>query len=165
MNTLDLKTQLSAVRDQVRTTTKPSNVIAELHDGDWGAESWVRFSAPGNERIHFSNVAHLFSVLRDAIRLASGDSSWSIRYASQLKNDNMPFLHCGSRRVIIIDPMLPYRSPMREFYATRQFLWYVLPSQSYYFKSVQEVQEVADRQSTMDALYKAAEDDGGAEHE
>lgn len=155
----DLQSQLADVRSQVsQAPRKPLPLSAELISGDWGADSWVRISTPENGRAHFSSLSHLFTVVRDAVRLASNDPTWSIRYASQVKNDNLPFLHCASRRVIMFDPMMVFRDPIREFYNLKQFTWCILPSQAHYLKSLGDVQAVNERQSTLEALRAAMPD-------
>jgi len=98
----------------------------------------------------------LFNQLRDALRVLSGDSTWALRYASQIQRENHPFLHSGQNRIIMFDPFMPFRDPIQEFLSTRVFLWQVFPSNAYYFKLQKEVKDCQAQLDAVAALNNAA---------
>lgn len=96
----------------------------------------VTFSLPMDKELPRLGNRHLImkEMLR-ALRATSKDDTWSIRYASQLRKENLPFFHSAKHRVIIFDPLLPYRDCIKELIKDRSLFWNLIPSQSYFFKS------------------------------
>ena len=155
-----LRSQLQEIRPEVRPANRKAPlVLAQLNEGkEWKDESWVLFEPAGKERLYVANTAHLFSVLRDAVRVATGDDTWSVRYASQIKRENVPFLHCSSSNSIIFDPFALFRDPIRELYTKRYFLWPIAASQSYFFKPYEEVKELDNKLRHLEELRRALDD-------
>lgn len=138
-----LQQQIAAGNLAAPKNKNRNRVRASLHEGTkWEDGDWVMFEPETEKHLHVSSVNHLFVQLRDAMRQATGDMSWAVRHASQVKRENMPFLHCASRKLIIFDPMGMFRDPVREFYSKKYFLWSIFPSQAYYFKPLEEVERV-----------------------
>jgi hypothetical protein len=158
----NLRSQLQEIRPEVRASTrKPPLVVATLNEGTaWVEDSWVLFEPTAKDRLYVSSPAHLFSILRDAVRLATGDDTWSVRYASQIKRENVPFLHCSSSNHILFDPFALFRDPIRELYTKRYFLWPIAASQSYFFKPYDEVRELDAKLKTIEDLRKALDESG-----
>lgn len=137
-----LQAQITAGNLQVAKKNR-NRIKATLHEGTrWEDGDWVVFEPENEKHLHIASVHHLFVQLRDAMRQATGDLSWAVRHASQVKRENMPFLHCASKKLIMFDPMSMFRDPVREFYAKKYFLWSIFPSQAYYFKSMEEFTRV-----------------------
>lgn len=156
----DLKDQLQSVRGSVRTTRKQPGIVATLNEGEkWEADSWIMFEPANGVMPKIVTTMHLFYQLRDAIRWATGDKSWSVRYASQITRENVPFLHCTTSKSIVFDPLSMFRDPVREFHKNRYFLWGIHPSQAHYFKTMEEAALVDQEIKTLDALKKAASGD------
>lgn len=125
------------------------------------ADGWVtfKFSNPG-ARPRVVDLAHLYKGLRKALQEVTGDSSWRIRFASQVKNENMPFLHSSATRTVLLDPLAHLRDPVRELVKDGYLSWQIYPSQVYYFKPVEEVNRVRSQEvlirSTLNATRKSA---------
>lgn len=126
------------------------------------SEGWVtfKFSNPG-ARPRVVDLAHLYKGLRRSLQEVTGDSSWRIRFASQVKNENMPFLHSSATRTVLLDPLAHLRDPVRELVKDGYLTWQIYPSQVYYFKPVDEVNKVRSQEilirSTLNATKKAAD--------
>lgn len=155
--TKSIRSQLEVLRPEVRPSNRKTPLVkAELREGEaWEDESWVLFEPATKDRLYFANTAHLFSLLRDAVRTATGDDTWSVRYASQVKRENVPFLHCSSSNSIIFDPFALFRDPIRELYTKRYFLWPITASQSYYFKPYEEMRELDAKLRSLEELRKS----------
>jgi hypothetical protein len=95
--------------------------------------------------------------MKEALRKLTGDYSWSIRYASQIRRENMPFLHSSNTKCIMFDPFMPFRDPVREFFQTRVFLWQIFESNSYYFKTQQEARNVTAELDMLKHISTASE--------
>lgn len=145
--------------DATRPRRHQPIIEAVLNEGQFvEADSWIEFRPlPDVKKINFRTRLDMFVNFRDALRLLSRDSSWSLRYASQIKFENMPFLHSSQTRTIMFDPFMAFRDPLREFAAQRSFIWQIYPSNSYFFKMQREVHECEDRL----ALLKSLEADPG----
>ena len=153
-----LRSQLQEIRQDLRPSNKKPLVITARLDEtskSWTEDNWAVFEPATTERLYVANPAHLFSLLRDAVRAATGDHTWSVRYASQVKRENIPFLHCSSSNSIIFDPFAMFRDPIREFYTKRQFVWPIMASQSYYFKPYDEVRALDAQLKSLEELSKA----------
>lgn len=154
----------SSLQDQLREALPPRRekpapqIIAYLYEGDSvQAESWIEFRpADSAKKLRFRSKIDLFTQMRDALRLLSGDNTWALRYASQIHRENHPFLHSGQKRTILFDPFMAFRDPVREFLSTRVFVWQVFPSNSYYFKLQREVQDCQSQLDAVNALSSAA---------
>ena len=88
-------------------------------------------------RLKAPNV--LFLELRRKIRELTNDDSWTVRYASRIKDPFLPFLHSSNELKILIDPMSPYRSPIDALAKDGVLVLALLPSHVYYFKPKNEV--------------------------
>jgi hypothetical protein len=159
MSNIPMSEQLKSL---LPSNSKKKAVIltAALHESaGWVEDSWVMFSAPANERIYISSTQSLFGLMRDAVREASGDHNWSVRQASQVKSENVPFLHNSTNNVILFDPFALFRDPLRELYANRYLLWPIFPSQPYYFKPYAEAdalkKRLAHEQQIKNSLMKS----------
>lgn len=164
----------TSMADQLRDTfgtparRKPTpQIVATLNEGvRVEADSWVEFRPiDPTKKPRFRNKIDLFNQLRDALRLLSGDSTWAIRYASQIQRENHPFLHSGKNRIIMFDPFMSFRDPLQEFLSTRFFLWQVFPSNAYYFKLQKEVKDCQAQIDALEALKNAVEQDQSNDQE
>jgi hypothetical protein len=82
-------------------------------------------------RLRSLNV--FFMELRRKVRILTGDDSWAIRYASQVQTPLLPILHSPHALRIIIDPMLPYRDPVKWLSDGNELSMFEIPSHAYYF--------------------------------
>jgi len=163
----DISTQLKEIRSNVKVkpSTDQIQIVAELEEGTQCVEgSWILFRPQEpSKRLNIYNNVHLFSQLKEAMRRLSGDFSWSIRYASQVRRENMPFLHSANTRTILFDPFMCFRDPIREFFSTKYFLWQIMPSNSYYFKSQAEQQAVFNELEMLASLSQKTQEKGSEE--
>ena len=86
----------------------------------------------GRERIQ--SLYHLFTEMRKALVTETGNDSWSVRYASRVTKENLPFLHSSKTLEVVIDPLLPYRDPLRDLIQAGYLEFQISASQAYYFK-------------------------------
>lgn len=155
MTSESLATQLKPlVNNRPRSKPASMQVVARLEEGDgFVAGSWVEFRVPENiVRPSFNGSVHLFSQLREAVRRASGDYTWAIRYASQVTRENMPFLHSSQTKTILFDPFMPFRDLTREFSSSRVLVWQIFPSNAYYFKTQAEAKSVTAQLTMLNSL-------------
>lgn len=107
---------------------------------------WVTFRfVNNNARPRVTSLNHLYTELRKALIALSGDRTWSVRYASQIRQENFPFLHSSHSLHILLDPLAPLRDPIRELLKDGYLCWQLHPSQSYYFKSLEEAEAIRQR--------------------
>jgi hypothetical protein len=149
MNT-DIASQLSSLSPEIRTRSvvqrkDPIQIVARVEEGEgFGPGTWIEFKhVPGEKKLMINNNLHLFSQLKEAMRRLTKDYSWSIRYASQIRRENMPFLHSSNTKCIMFDPFMAFRDPVREFFHSHTFLWQIFESNSYYFKTQQAARDVS----------------------
>lgn len=153
-----LQKQIVAGNLQVARAKNRNRIKASLAEGTkWEDGDWIMFEPETEKHLHIASPHHLFIQLRDAMRQATGDMSWAVRHASQIRRENMPFLHCASKKLIVFDPMAPFRDPVREFYSKKHFLWSIFPSQSYYFKPIDEFSRVESELRLLKELREAEE--------
>ena len=81
------------------------------------------------------NFNVFFLELRRKVRQLTGNQDWGIRYASQVTHPLIPMLHSNRDLKVIIDPLMPYRNPIRHMGLGNEIRLYVMPSNAYYFHS------------------------------
>lgn len=91
-------------------------------------------------RLRTTNIFYL--ELRRKLRLLTGDESWAIRYASQVSAPLVPLLYSTRSTRILIDPMSPYRDPVRAL-AAGEITLFELPSQAGYFHSREALRDLS----------------------
>lgn len=123
--------------------------IISIPDGEGqSVETYVRVRVSDTTWQNYTSLRDPSRLLREvgtAVRIATGDNTWSIRYASQVTQQNLPFLHSSMTRRVIIDPLQPYRVAAMHMYQARELMLTILPSQAYYFKSLDEAKRVTAR--------------------
>lgn len=85
------------------------------------------------------NLNVFFLELRRKVRRLTGDSSWAIRYASQVNSPLLPMLHSSLSLRILIDPMIPYRDPVKWLADGNELSMYELPSHAHYFMTREQL--------------------------
>lgn len=139
-------------RELVTDNQAPSRPVQKdpILKASWDSEGdteWVRIRFQDNERRgRIVSLTHFFSELHRALIALTGDRTWSLRYASQIRSENFPFLHSSQSLRILFDPLGPYRDPTRELVRDGYLIWQIVPSQAYYFKSFQEASLIRDRE-------------------
>lgn len=73
-------------------------------------------------------------------KLSNNTETWRPRYASQVKGENIPFLHCADTLRILVDTLGTIRDPIRSLNQVGEVIFSVLDSQQKYFKTPSEVQ-------------------------
>ena len=102
----------------------------------------------GNVAARLKNPGILFLELRRKIRELTEDSSWTVRYASQVSN-LLPFLHSSSQLKILFDPLSPYRSPIEALSKEGVLILSKVPSHIHYFKPKNEAIHDSSSQGTF----------------
>lgn len=130
-------------------------LIATVEDAkDADSTAWVRFT-PFNpnpthsERIY--SVQQLFVSMKNALKESTGNLTWSLRYASRVTKENLPFLHSSKTLQVILDPLLPYRDPVRELMTLGYLEFQISDSQAYYFKSMQDANTITEAERAAKA--------------
>jgi len=119
-------------------------ILSAVWDGE--EKAWVTFRFINNAaRPRIISLGHLYSELRRALQTLTQDRSWSVRYASQVRRENFPFLHSAQELQILLDPLAPLRDPIRELLKDGYLCWQLFPSQSYYFKSLEDAEAIRER--------------------
>lgn len=128
-----MKESLASLRRPVHTLPEVVEV-KELPDGSIQV-------TPINEKTigaRLRNPRILFLELRRKIRELTGDDSWTVRYASQVHDPMLPFLHSSGKLKVLIDPMSPYRNPIEALSKDGVLVLIQLNSHVYYFKPKDE---------------------------
>ena len=119
------------------------------------ASEWVKFTfiEPEREkRDKLTGTYHLFTEMRKALTKATGNESWSIRYASRVVKENLHFLHSASTLQVVIDPLLPYRDPVRDLLNTGCLELQITDSQAYFFKPKNDASKIIDEEKRLKGL-------------
>lgn len=131
-----MTTQQPPLGDQLRTLRDSGKlqVHPEVINVDRVSVGEIRITSCDDRiasRLRSLNV--FFMELRRKVRILTGDDSWAIRYASQVHTPLLPLLHSPHALRIIIDPMGPYRDPVKLLSDGSDLSVFELPSHAYYF--------------------------------
>ncbi len=124
-----------------RTSDRPCPeplLVATVPEGTETTYASVKFQfvqPDPREREHIQSLYHLFTEMKKAIIAETGNDSWNLRYASRITKENLPFLHSSKTLEVVIDPLLPYRDPIRDLVHSGSLEFQISSSQSYFFKS------------------------------
>ena len=151
---MDQQQQTSPV--SVRTNTPL--LVATIEKSTHGSE-WVKFTfiEPDREkRDKITGTYHLYTEMRKAIIKATGNESWSIRYASRVVKENLHFLHSSNTLQVIIDSLLPYRDPIRDMFNTGHLEFQIIDSQAYFFKTKNDASKIIEEDKRLKAIARSA---------
>lgn len=140
------------------TRTHIPLLLAAVEKSNHGVE-WVKFTfiEPDREkRDKITGTYHLYTEMRKAIIKATGNESWSIRYASRIVKENLHFLHSSNTLQVVIDSLLPYRDPIRDMFNTGYLEFQIVDSQAYFFKPKNDASKIIEEDKRLKALARAS---------
>lgn len=138
---------------------------ATVTEGTETTYAFVRFeflNKDPNARERIQGLYHLFTEMRKALVLFTGNESWSIRYASRVTKENLPFLHSAKTLQVVLDPLLPYRDPIRDLLHSGFLEFQISDSQAYYFKPKADASRIIDEDKRLRS--EEAHNDSHGEH-
>jgi hypothetical protein len=104
----------------------------------------VSFLPDLTTRPHVHGPLHFWREVVRAMRELTGDSSWIIRYASQIDAQNVPAAKSSHANTVLLDLMAPYRSVVKALLIGGKVNLRMLPrSEPYFFKSRDAVNATA----------------------
>lgn len=140
------------------TRTHTPLLVAKIeksnHDSEWVKFSFIEPDRDKREKI--TGTYHLFTEMRKALIKATGNESWSIRYASRVVKENLHFLHSSNTLQVVIDSLLPYRDPIRDIFNTGYLEFQITDSQAYFFKPKNDASKIIDEDKRLKVLARAA---------
>ena len=129
--TTPLSDQLKVLRDSGKLQAHPEVINVE----QVSAGELVITTCDDRIASRLRSLNVFFMELRRKVRILTGDNSWAIRYASQVQAPLLPMLHSPHSLRIIVDPMGPYRDPVKWLSDGNSLSMFELPSHAYYFMS------------------------------
>ena len=93
---------------------------------------------------HIYNLFALYQAIANAIRVATNDRGYVVRFASQVRGQNFPFIFHATRLLTIVDPLAVLHNAIGTLVKRGSLTLQVFDSQHYHTKSTDEV-----RQATM----------------
>ena len=147
--------------DQIKPSTQINHIsllLATIEKSTPTSE-WVKFTfiEPEREkRAKITSTYHLFTEMRKAITKATGNESWSIRYASRVMKENLHFLHSANTLQVVIDPLLPYRDPVRDMLNTGYLEFQITDSQAYFFKPKNDASKIIEEEKRLKGIARAS---------
>jgi hypothetical protein len=101
----------------------------------------VRVSVQDSQGTRHTRLGSLYHEIGVCLfNSTQGNETWRTRYASQVKGENIPFLHCPDNLKILMDPLCTIRDPIRSLNQIGEIFLTMLDSKQSYFKSPGEAQ-------------------------
>jgi len=108
-----------------------------------GSDILMRFADAENaQKIKIRDLHHLYAAILSAIRRFTGDNSYVVRFASQVINQNFPFIFSAEQRISVVDPLAIYHNPIGTLVKTGSLRLSVFNSEHYHAKTVNLVRSV-----------------------
>jgi hypothetical protein len=126
-----------------------SAVVTEGTDTSYSAVRFEFVTKDPSARERIQGLYHLFTEMRKALERETQNDSWSIRYASRVLKENVPFLHSANTLQVVIDPLLPYRDPIRDLLHSGYLEFQISDSQAYYFKAKADASRIIEEEKRL----------------
>lgn len=103
--------------------------------------------------LHMPTITSFWQEVRRVLEELTNDPTWALRYASEIRDFNLPFVMSARQRLCVIDPMSPYRRPTIQLFNDGSLQLNIIPSILRYAKSKEDFLAVhaRDQQRNKDA--------------